>query len=228
MIEWLLSGDLGRDPVNLKMVLLSLLLAFISGQILAWTYMVTHSGLSYSRTYVNSIVLIPFLVAMVMMVLSNNLVTAFGLMALFAIVRFRNILRDTLDTCYILAAITVGMAAGTQRHGTAILGLAVMIGILLYLWYSSFGSRHRYDLVLNLHWARPLADLPELMDLLRRHSRRTHCASQHSHDGEAGADLSYRILLRDPGRMDELFADLRALHGASRVTGLTAQDESEV
>jgi hypothetical protein len=202
--EWLMSAEATYEPLNLSAVLLSLLLAFVCGQIIAWVYMFTHSGLSYSRTYVNSLVVIPFLVAMVMTVLSNNLVTAFGLMALFAIVRFRNILRDTLDTCYILSSITLGMACGTQRYGTALIGLAIVSMILLYLWFCSFGTRQRYDLILNLHWQRPLSELSDLLSLLRRHSRRTECASQRS-SGEVGTDLSYRLLLRDPARMDELF-----------------------
>ncbi len=227
-MEWLLQGDISPEPVSLRMVLLTLLLAFASGQVLAWIYMVTHSGLSYSRTYVNSIVVIPFLVAMVMMVLQNSLVTAFGLMALFAIVRFRNILRDTLDTCYILAAITIGMACGTQRFGTAVLGLVLVSAILLYLWYSSFGSRQRFDLILNLHWTRPLGELPDLLGVLRRHATRAECASQRSNQGEEGADLSYRLLLRDPDRVDELFSEIRTLDGATRVTGLAAQEESEL
>lgn len=216
------------EPVSLSALLLSLLLAFVSGQIIAWVYMVTHSGLSYSRTYVNSLVVIPFLVSMVMTVLSNSLVTAVGLMALFAIVRFRNILRDTLDTCYILTAITLGMACGTQRYVTAVIGLVIVSLMLLYLWYSSFGARHRYDLILNLHWGRPLRELPELQTLLQRHSRRAECASQRSSAGDEGSDLSYRLLLRDPSRMDELFSEVRGLKGATRVTGLMAQEQSEM
>jgi hypothetical protein len=69
-----------------------------------------------------------------MNVLSNNLVTAFGLMAVFAIVRFRNILRDTLDTSYVLVVIVIGMAAGTGKFSTAIIGCLLTIGIMVYLW----------------------------------------------------------------------------------------------
>lgn len=228
MIEDFFRAEAVVEPVNFSALLLTLLLAALSGQVIAWTYMITHSGLSYSRTYVSSLVLIPILVAMVMIVLSNNLVTAFGLMALFAIVRFRNILRDTLDTCYILATITLGMACGTQRYGTAVIGLIVVSGILLYLWFSAFGTRHRYDVILNLHWARSMKELPELLALLERHSRRTHCASQRSNGKEDGSDLSYRLLLRDPSRMDELFSEVRDLPGATRVTGLMAQEQTEI
>jgi len=163
-----------------------------------------------------------------MMVLSNNLVTAFGLMAVFAIVRFRNILRDTLDTTYVLSVIVIGMAAGTMKFATAIFGCLLLSAILFYLWLTSFGTRHRYDTIINLHWARPLAELSDLRSLLHRHSRKTVCASQRSHEGYEGTDLSYRLLMRDPDRLDDMLTELRAMQGVSRVTGLKAEEESEI
>lgn len=210
------------------MLVLGLLLAYLSGQIIAWVYMMTHAGLSYSRSFVNSLVIMPILVALVMQVLSNNLVTAFGLMAVFAIVRFRNILRDTLDTTYVLSVIVIGMACGTQKFTTAVIGSVLVVGILMFLWYTAFGSRHRYDLILNLHWGRSLTDLAQLGHLLDRHSLRAHCASQRSHEGYDGVDLSYRLLLRDTNRVDDLLNELRELDGVSRVTTLKAEDESEL
>ena len=133
MIDSLLSGDFASAPTNIPAMVLGLLVAFAGGHLVAWVYMLTHSGLSYSRTFVNSLVVIPTIVSLVMMVLSNNLITAFGLMAVFAIVRFRNILRDTLDTTYILSVIVIGMAAGTLKYSTAIVGCAVTLGVFIYL-----------------------------------------------------------------------------------------------
>ena len=92
MIDWLIAGDFGSAPTNFAGLLLAVLLAFLCGHMVAWIYMITHSGLSYSRSFVNSLVVMPTIVSVVMMVLSDNLVTAFGMMAVFAIVRFRNIL----------------------------------------------------------------------------------------------------------------------------------------
>jgi hypothetical protein len=70
--------------------------------------------------------------------------------------------------------------------------------------------------------------LPNLTRTLNRHSRRTLCASQRSHEGYEGTDLSYRLLLRDPRRMEEMLTELRATTGVSRVTSMQAEDESEV
>ena len=228
MSDWLFRGDYALVPINLPSLILGLLLALLCGQTLAWVYMLTHSGLSYSRSFVNSLVVMPILVSLVMQVLNNNLVTAFGLMAVFAIVRFRNILRDTLDTNYVLSVIVLGMASGTQKFTTALVGLAVVVLVLLTLWYTAFGSRHRYDLLLNLHWARPMTELVDLNRLLDRHSFRSLCASQRSNEGYDGTDLSYRLLLRDSQRVDDLIREVRELSGVSRVTSLKAEDESEL
>lgn len=228
MSDWIFRGDNALVPINVPALILGLLLALLCGQVIAWVYMLTHSGLSYSRSFVNSLVVMPILVSLVMQVLNNNLVTAFGLMAVFAIVRFRNILRDTLDTTYVLSVIVLGMACGTQKFATAIIGCAMVVLVFIVLWYSAFGIRHRYDLLLNLHWARPLTDLAELNRLLARHSFRTHCASQRSNEGYEGTDLSYRLLLRNADRVEDLLREVRGLTGVSRVTSLKAEDESEL
>jgi len=227
-LEILFSGDYASAPVSVPDVLLGLLLAFISGHVIAWVYMVTHTGLSYSRTFVNSLIIIPVVVALVMMVLTNNLVTAFGLMAVFAIVRFRNILRDTLDTSYILGVIVIGMGCGTYKYSTAAVGCIIIAMTLLYLRFTSLGTRLRYDYILNVDWERPLSETPTLQSVLRRHSRSVQCASQRSGGNLENAHFSYRLLLRDPERAGELLEELEGLRGVVRVAGMTAEDESEL
>ena len=128
--------------------------------------MLTHSGLSYSRSYVNTLIIMPVIVALVMMILANNLVLAFGLMAIFAMVRFRSVLRDTLDTAYVLVVIVLGLACGTLKFTSAILGCVAASGIMIYFWASGFGTRHRYNLILNVQWARPATELEALRQLL--------------------------------------------------------------
>jgi hypothetical protein len=224
----LLQGDYGIAPTSFHTVLLAMLLAFLMGQLIAWVYMFTHSGISYSRSFVVSLILMPVIVALVLMVLSNNLVTAFGLMAVFAIVRFRNVLRDTLDTSYVLAVIVLGMACGTQKFSTAIVGTGVVVALMLYLWFTSFGSRHRYDLILNLHWSRAVSELPVLERLLQRHSFKAQCANRHFDSNAVGTDISYRLLLRDPARTSELLRELAMLPGVDQVSSMKAEDESEV
>ncbi len=228
MDNWIYLGDTAPIVIDTPTLLIGLLLAFMCGQVLAWIYMYTHSGLSYSRTFVSSLILVPITVSLVMMVLDNNLVTAFSLMAVFAIVRFRNIVRDTLDTVYILSLIVIGMACGTQRYSIAIVGTLMASLVLLYIWYTNFGSRQRFDYIVNIEWARPINELSLLNQLLGRHALKTVMASQRSSDMEENAHLSYRLLLRDPSRVDELISELKEHDGVNRVTTMKAEEESEI
>jgi uncharacterized membrane protein YhiD involved in acid resistance len=168
------------------------------------------------------------IVSLVMMILANNLVLAFGLMAIFAMVRFRSILRDTLDTAYVLAVIVIGLACGTMKFTSAVIGTAATALIMLYFWATNFGTRHRYDLIVNIHWVRSPGELNELRQLLARHSRSARFASQRFNQGYPGIDLSCRLLLRDPARNQELMEELKALQGVSKVSCVQAMDESEL
>jgi hypothetical protein len=228
MLDGLLNGDIGRAPTNFPALILGLLMAFAGGHITAWVYMTTHSGLSYSRAFVKSLMAMPVIVALVMHVLAHNIITAFGMMAVFTIVRFRNMLRDTLDTTYVLLVLALGMAAGSQKFTTAVAGVGVMALVLLYLWATSFGSRHRYDVILNLRWTRPMSELPEMERLMARHVRHSRRASQRSDETGMGADLSYWLLLRDPARVNELVAEVQTVNGVAQVSSIQADDESEV
>jgi hypothetical protein len=228
MNDWFLRGDYGVMPTNYATLGIGLLLAFACGHAVAWMYMFTHTGLSYSRSYVNTLILMPVIVALVMMILANNLVVAFGLMAIFAMVRFRSILRDTLDTAYVLAVIVIGLACGTLKFTTAIIGCSGTLAIMFYFWATRFGTRHHYDLILNIQWIGPTGELVQLRQLLQRHSRALQCASQRTNEGYPGIDLSYRLLLRDPERTQDLLEELRAMEGVARVSSVSAGDESEL
>jgi hypothetical protein len=102
VLDILFYGDIGATALGWETVFLVATMAFCIGHVIGWIYMWSHTGLSYSRLFVAALVVIPVLVAMVMMLMSGNIVIAFGLLAVFAVVRFRNVLKDTRDTVFIL------------------------------------------------------------------------------------------------------------------------------
>jgi len=67
-----------------------------------------------------------------------------------------------------------------------------------------------------------------VMLLLERHCLRVHVANQHFGKGVEGADLSYRLLLRDPSRAAELLSEIAEIPGVDRVSSVQAADESEI
>jgi len=160
--------------------------------------------------------------------MSGNIIIAFGLLAVFAVVRFRNVLKDTRDTTFILWGIVMGLGIGTLRFSTTLIGCFVVGMVFLYLRLSGFGSRHRYDVILSLHWTGAGRATEAVKQVLRRHSVRASLASERSAP-DAGMDLSYRLLLRDPARSRELVEELETTEGIAYVSlSQREEDESEI
>ncbi len=226
-MEMLLRGDSAAGLPGPQTVLLAMLLAFCLGHVAGWVYMWTHTSLSYSRVFVASLVGIPVIVSLLMLLMAGNIFIAFGLLAVFAVVRFRNVLKDTRDTTFILWVMVMGMAVGTMRFSTALIGCLFISSVFLYLRFVSFGSRHRYDVILSLHWTGDGDAVRLLRPLLRRHSARVELASQRSAT-DAGTEISYRLLLRDPSRSGEVLSEIRATEGVTDASLYLREEESEL
>jgi hypothetical protein len=231
MNEWaslLFLGDGSNVSNGPETALFIVVFSFLAGQCVGWTYMGTHRGLSYSQSFVVSIVVLPVLVALMMILMAGSFMVAFGLLAVFAVVRFRNVLKDTRDTTYILWAITEGLAIGIQRYSTALIGILGIAVVMGYLHMTSFGSRHRFDAVIDLQLSGNVQEIQDgLKQILRQHCAHSLLASQ-QRMGTDSANYSYRVLLRDPSRGSELCGALEKMTGIAEVNLFLREDESEI
>jgi hypothetical protein len=225
-LDTFFSSDIPAAVGGPETALLALLAAFCIGHVVSWAYMLTHTGLSYSQTFTSSLLVLPVIVALTMMLLAGNILIAIGLLSVFAMIRFRNVLKDTRDTTFVLWAVVEGVAMGTGRLSIGVVGALVIAAVFLYLRVTAFGGRHRYDVVLSLQWSGN-GSTAALKDVFRRHTLRAQLASQHDVDAER-VDLSYRLLLRDPSRAKELVTDLEQTQGAERVALFHRTDEAEL
>ena len=130
-------------------ILTNMSLAFAIGLFISYIYKITHKGLSYSQSFMLTIVFVTFIVAVVMMVIGNNLARAFALVGALSIIRFRTVIKDTKDTAYIFLGLAAGMAAGTSSYFLAISGALVFATIAIALHATNFGSFHKSELLLR-------------------------------------------------------------------------------
>ncbi|MEL6104542.1 MAG: DUF4956 domain-containing protein [Planctomycetota bacterium] len=222
-----LLRDRQTPSTDFQALLFAFLLSFVMGQIIGWVYQKTHRGMSYSQSFTASMVVLPVLVGMMMLLMADNLGIAFGLLAVFAVVRFRNVLKDTRDTIFVLWAIIEGMAVGTGRASLAMMGIVFIGLIMFYLAVSRYGARTNFDTIVNLLFSDESGGATESINgVFARHSLDSKLASvQEVAAGQL--DASYRLTLRDPNRRLELEADLRSLDQVQRVSVFIHEDESE-
>ncbi len=212
-------------PFTPEAILLSLLLAFVLGQVLAWIYYFTHSGLSYSRSFVQSLILITVVVSMVMAVIGNNIITAVGLMGALAIIRFRNIIKDTRDIAFIFCSLVIGMAAGSQRYDVAIVGTIVISVIIIYLYFSGFGTHQPHNGFLRFTFRGHIGPDSPISKILQRFCGSYMLISaQDSGFGTNEVEYAYQVMISNAAKNQQMLSELQQIEGLENIS-LTMQEQ---
>ena len=220
----LLGASDGASSLALDGFLLRLLSALVFGQVIAWIYIGTRRGVSYTATVAQAAIVMSLIVTLVMAVVGNSLARAFGLFGALALIRFRTPVKDARDTVFLFFAVAIGIACGTGNLLGALAGTVVIGGVLWYLASSRFGARSGHDGLLRLR-------MPAASESGVRAALDGHCAwSRIMHMREladGNVEYAWQFGLPDLAAAPRLLADVRAVPGAAGVSVLM-QDAEEL
>jgi uncharacterized protein DUF4956 len=113
--------------------------AFLLMLPVAWVYILTRRKKGYRQSVVQTLIILPIVVAGVVLLVKNSVALAFSLGGIVAAVSFRNTLRDTKDAVCIFLATGVGLAAGVQVMSAAAVMSFLFNLVILVFWYTDFG-----------------------------------------------------------------------------------------
>ena len=128
------------DPALAVPVVLALVLAFGVTLPVTWVYRWTRPRKKYSQSFIHALLVTPIGIALVVFLVKGSLPLAFGLAGIVAAVRFRATIKEPMDAVYMLMAIGIGLAAGTQLTTVAYLASLIFVVITLAVWKSNYGA----------------------------------------------------------------------------------------
>jgi hypothetical protein len=152
--------------------LTALVAAFVFGQILAWTYERTYRGLSYSRGFSHTVVLVCIAASILVLAMQFSLLAGLGLFGVLSMIRFRTDLKTPRDLVFIMGSACIGVASGVGALLEATLGTVTFCLVAIYLAAGPFGARTRFDGVLRFRLPASADFEPTLQQLLREYCRR--------------------------------------------------------
>lgn len=127
----------------------SLVGAFVFGQLIAWTYERTYQGLSYSRGFSHTLVLVCIAATILVLSMRYSMIAGLGLFGVLSMIRFRTDLKTPRDLVFVMGSACIGVAAGVEGWLVSGLGTATFTLVAVYLSAGPFGSRTRFDGVLR-------------------------------------------------------------------------------
>ena len=139
-----LTAQSAMESAGLLTLTYVILLSFVLSTVLAFVYQKTFRGLSYSRNFVQSVILISIIAAMVIQSVGDSLARGIGIMAAMAIIRFRTNFKDPRDTLFLFAGLANGISCGAYAFGVAVVGTIGFSLAALLLYISPLGPRGSY------------------------------------------------------------------------------------
>ncbi len=201
--------------------------AFILALFIAFIYKRTHKGLSYSQSFVFTLVLLGPLVAVVMLIIGSSVARAFTLFGAFTLIRFRTAIKDTKDIAFVFWALVTGLAVGTGNLVLAALSTLLIAGIVLILSRINFGSLRNYDAVLTFVSDSERGAIGGYRTVFDKYLKSTNLLRAGNQREGKKMEMAFHIQLLRGRDLDRFLEELRGVAGIDEVHMITAKGDVE-
>jgi uncharacterized membrane protein YhiD involved in acid resistance len=218
-----LSGTFSVADIAIAMAL-----SFVLSAMIGWVYRATHRNVSYSQSYVQTLVILGMLISLIMLVVGSNIARAFALVGALSVVRFRNAIKETRDVGFIFLVMGVGMAVGTRFYLLAVVAaVAISLIIMLMSRFNWFALNVRRQVV-KVQVPADEDYTPVVQDVLIRHTDEFELVSMESIRGGALTELMYTVKIKKGSEPSDLIGGLRERNHGQSVTVLTGYDQTDL
>lgn len=189
----------------------AVLLAFVLSTLIAITYEKTYRALSYSRNYVQSLILISLVSTTVMEAVGDSLARGIGIMAAMAVIRFRTNFKDSRDIVFIFASLAVGVSCGVNGFEIAIVGALSFIAAAFILYWSPFGESSYFDGMLRFNLSNNEHARKELENIMKKYAKSFALITLRDLAQGERLDYAYQVKLKRNIRKDDFISALQKI-----------------
>ncbi len=131
------------SAISVSEMLIAIVLAFVLSLFIVFIYKITYAGVCYSRSFAGCLIMIAMVTAVVIQVITSNVVLSLGMVGALSIVRFRTAVKEPSDTAFLFWAIATGIICGAGYITISI--LATLILGVLFVGVYVFGKKSKAD-----------------------------------------------------------------------------------
>lgn len=221
--------DFGQGAVVLSptIVVINLIIALGLSLLIAIVYKNTHKGLSYSQTFVMTLIIGGIVIAAVMMVIGNNVARAFGAFGAFSLIRFRTAIKDAKDMGFIFLVLAVGMAVGTNNYIIAIATTIIVLSVIYILTKVNFGSIRKFDYILSFILDTRQASENAYKSIFDQYLKSNSILNVKAKEQGNILQLSFSVKFIAEKELDNFTRDMERKEGISEVNLITTKNDVE-
>jgi uncharacterized membrane protein YhiD involved in acid resistance len=191
-----------------EQILLALLMPFLLASVIATVYRWTFQSVSYSRSFIHTMVLSSMIVSMVIMAVGDSFARGLGILGSLAIVRFRTPVRDPRDMVFLYACMGIGITCGAAAYGVAIISTLTISAAVLLLHWSPFASRRAHEAILRYVVPAGFASDEKVKEILKATCATFSLVALREVGQGEMVECCYQIRLLDPSYQAEIIEGL--------------------
>lgn len=131
------------SAITVSEMLIAIVLAFVLSLFIVFIYKITYAGVCYSRSFAGCLIMISMVTAVVIQVITSNVVLSLGMVGALSIVRFRTAVKEPSDTAFLFWAIATGIICGAGYITISV--LATLILGVLFVGVYVFSKKSKSD-----------------------------------------------------------------------------------
>ncbi len=201
-------------------------LSLILGLYVALVYRLSTPSGSYSVSIQHTLLYLAMIVALVMLVISNQLARAFTLVGALSVIRFRTPVKSSKDASFIFLSLASGMGMGVGMYGETALGVGLIGLFMIAIRYSRLGLQTKGETLVK--FSVPISgegDITYHKEIFKKYLSDHNLINTRTVQDGSGIEVTFLV---KPRRHADLLAFSRALsaHPAIRkATVIICDDE---
>lgn len=132
MLSSIFASSAATETLTLGNALMVIMSSLLLGLLLSVVYIKNQKNQGYSGTFAVTLIMLPAIIALIIMLVGNNVARAFSLAGAFSLIRFRSAPGDPKDIAYVFFSLAVGLACGMGYIGYGAL-FAVILSTVISL-----------------------------------------------------------------------------------------------
>ncbi len=212
-----LSAQSATESASFLTLTYVVLIAFVLSCVAAYVYRLTFRGLSYSRNFVQSIILISIVSAIIIQSVGDSLARGIGIMAAMAIIRFRTNFKDPRDTLFLFCGLAIGISTGAYAFNVAIVGTLGFSLAAIVLHLSPIGPDAYFDGMLRFTMRTDTSERPAMEGIMNSYCKAFSLITLREIEQGSRIDYAYHVKLRRGKNHAEMLEALTRLDTISGV-----------
>lgn len=212
ILQTIISSTTG-EAFTLANTLTIIFSAIILGLIISIAYIKTNKKNGYSSNFPITLIMLPVIIAIIILLVGNNIATAFSLAGAFSIIRFRSAPGDPKDIAYVFFTLAVGLTCGMGYIIYAVIFTIILCTLMILLDVTKFGKAKSKTMQLKITVPEDLNYEEAFEEILESHTNSYHVENIRTRDFGALFELTYKVNLKENANQKDFIDALRCRNG---------------